>query len=303
MKRVFWICTSLALMASGARAETLNPAFLRDAGAGDNTFVLLTGMVGGVSAFSKLEAQLVARRYRVVVIDTYTLSLDSSDVTFTAMARRVDAIMNALRIGHANVVGHSHGAGVALRLAAYYPKRVSHLYFLNAGALESNNTPAIAKSLRIARIITHFPGGRRFVESRIADGVRENSVHVDWFDYNAQLRYTRPLIDQLSKVAAMTARFALAKEPESLTMVLARVHVPVTLILAGVATSGGAGVEELDAIRPLGDLLSAKVVDGVGHFMHEEAPADIVRALLEPDVHAAGQFCIMPVKTNLIVRC
>lgn len=276
--------TLAVILASEASAQKVTRPFFHAAGNGPVTYVVLTGMVGGVGAFTKLENELTVRGHRVVVIDTYTLSLDSADVTFAGMARRVDAILDIMNIRDAQVVGHSHGAGVALRLAANYPRRVSRLYFLNAGALESNNTPAVAASLKVARFIAHFPGGRRFVESKLADGIRENSAHTEWFDQRTQQKYTRPLMDDLGRVAAMTNRFASQREPESLPAVLKRIHVPIFLILAGVITSGGAGAEELNAIRPIEDLIQVEVIAGVGHFMHEEAPGQVAALLLQPAV-------------------
>jgi pimeloyl-ACP methyl ester carboxylesterase len=274
------------LSATPANAQRYDPDIVRDAGSGDDVFVVLTGMIGGVGGFSKLQAQLTSRNCRVITIDPYRLSLDSTDVTFAAMARRVDEIMQSLGVTNAKIVGHSHGAGVALRLAANHPDRVSKLYFLNAGALESNLTDGVAASLRIARIISHIPGGRYFVEARLVAGLRENTVHTAWLDAGTRKRYARPVLDHIDEIASMANRFATEKEPESLPQVLKRIHVPVELILAGVVTPGGAGVEELNAIRPLGNLLEVEVVAGVGHFLQEEAPGDVARLLAEPPTTA-----------------
>lgn len=281
--RLAAIAVSAVLISAGpASGQRYDPNVVRDAGTGNAVFVLLTGMLGGVGGYSKLQTQLLALNCRVVTIDPYRLSLDSVDVTFAAMARRVNVIMESLGIANASVVGHSHGAGVALRLAANYPDRVSKLYFLNAGALESNHTEGVATSLRIARIISHIPGGRFFIEGRLGAGLRENAVHTEWLDAATRKRYTRPVVEHIDQVYSMARRFAVEREPDSLPQVLQRIHVPVVLILAGVVTPGGAGFEELNAIRPLGDLIGVEVVAGVGHFLQEEAPAEVARLLLEP---------------------
>jgi len=279
--RAVGLC-GVRIASASVRAEREDPGSVRDAGRGDDVFVVLTAMIGGVGGFSKLQAQLVARNCRVITIDLYRLSLDSADVTFAAMAKRVDAIMQSRGVASAKIVGHSHGAGVALRLAANHPDRVSKLYFLNAGALESNLTEGVASSLRLARIISHLPGGRYFVEARMAAGLRENAVHTAWLDAGTRKRYTRPVLEHIDEISAMANRFAAEKEPESLPQTLKRIHVPVELILAGVVTPGGAGIEELDAIRPLGDLLEVEVIAGAGHFLQEEAPAEVARLLAEP---------------------
>ena len=101
---------------SGKTAVTV-----RDAGKGAETWVLLSGTLGGIAGMHRLETRLVASGARVVTIDAYGLSVDSADVSFAALARRVDATLERLQVKRAHVVGHAHGGGVALRLAASFP--------------------------------------------------------------------------------------------------------------------------------------------------------------------------------------
>ena len=82
---------------------------VRDAGKGTETWVLLSGTLGGVSGMHRLETRLVAGGARVVTIDVYGLSVDSADVSFAALARRVDATLERLQVQQAHVVGHAHG--------------------------------------------------------------------------------------------------------------------------------------------------------------------------------------------------
>ena len=60
---------------------------VRTAGVGTETFVLISGLVGGVAGFRRLEAHLVEQDRRVIVIDPYLLSIDSAAVSFAALAR------------------------------------------------------------------------------------------------------------------------------------------------------------------------------------------------------------------------
>jgi pimeloyl-ACP methyl ester carboxylesterase len=85
--------------------------------AGTVTWVLLSGLVGGVPGFRALERELLAGGGRVITIDPYRLSVDSTDVSFAALARRVQTVLDGLGVTTANLVGHAHGAGVALRVA------------------------------------------------------------------------------------------------------------------------------------------------------------------------------------------
>ena len=81
-------------------------------GSGPTTFVLISGMVGGVAGFRRL-ASLLEPENRVVIIDPYRLAADSTDVTFDALARYVDTVLGELGVDSARVVGHAHGTGGA----------------------------------------------------------------------------------------------------------------------------------------------------------------------------------------------
>ena len=100
----------LALCLTATRLDAQPPTqvpAVTEAGAGAETFVLITGMVGGVAGYRRLEALLVARYYRVIVVDPYELSIDSTDVSFAAMARRVNVVLEERGVSHARVVAHS----------------------------------------------------------------------------------------------------------------------------------------------------------------------------------------------------
>jgi pimeloyl-ACP methyl ester carboxylesterase len=100
--------------AQRAARRAARPPAITVAGRGLETYVLLSGLVGGVAGFRWIEARLVAQGYRVVAIDPYHLSLDSADVTFDALGRRVDRVLAERGVTAASVVGHAHGGGVAL---------------------------------------------------------------------------------------------------------------------------------------------------------------------------------------------
>src|SRR5690242_5884744 len=128
-----WLLTCLTNTTVKAQ-DLAHPPAVVSAGTGSQSFVLITGMVGGVAGFRRFASLLLARDTRVIIIDPYALSLDSADVTFAAMARRVDAVLARYGVSNAHVIGHSHGGGVGLRLAAMASGRVSALYILDSGA-------------------------------------------------------------------------------------------------------------------------------------------------------------------------
>lgn len=262
------------------------PPAVTIAGTGPVTYVLVSGVVGGVAGFHRLEARLLASGHRVVIIDPYNLSLDSAEVTFAALARRVDAVLVAHGLTSVRVVGHSHGGGVALRLAALDPSRVSALYLLDVGALPANRTSVFSGSIRLLPVINRIPGGRAFLRSRFIHGLEKNSSRHEWLDSATRSAYTDPMLDDLGRVVKLARRLADAREPDSIAALVARVHVPVTVILGDAPHESGLNPGELEALYPLGCLLHVIRIRGVGHFPHEEAPADVARHLLGPR-HAA----------------
>lgn len=277
------IAATIHLVASPLLAQRVSrPPAVTVAGTGPVTYVLVSGIVGGVAGFRRLEALLLARGNRVVIIDPYNLSLDSTDVTFAALARRVDALIVAQGLTSVRVVGHSHGGGVGLRLAALYPSHVSALYLLDVGALPENRTSVFSGSIRLLPIINRIPGGRAFLRSRFIHGLEKNSARHEWLDSATRSVYTEPMLDDLDRVVRLARRLADAREPDSVATVVARVRVPVTVILGDTPHESGLNPGELEALHPLGCLLHVIRIPGVGHFPHEEAPADVARHLVGP---------------------
>jgi pimeloyl-ACP methyl ester carboxylesterase len=248
-------------------------------GNGPTTFVLISGMVGGVSGFRRL-ASLLESENRVVTIDPYRLAVDSANVTFAALARYVDTILGELGVDSARVVGHAHGTGVALRLAANSPDRVSALYFLDGGAVDENRTALFASSLKWASFIMKFPGGRNFVRGRFIKGIKQNAGRREWLDSATVRAYTEPVLSQMSKAISLAKRLDHAREPDSSEAVVERVRVPVTVLLGDVPHPAEPDSSEITALASLGDRVRIERLPGVGHFPHEESPADVAAYLL-----------------------
>jgi len=273
--------TNAASTALSAQSRDKPPAVIME-GDGTNTFVLITGMVGGVAGFAQLDSLLLARGYRVLRIDPYELSLDSMDVSFAAMARRVDAAMARYGVRKARIVAHSHGAGVALRLAASYPDRVEAMYLLDSGALPCNGGPTLSASLRFVPLITRFPGGRGLVRDRFVDGLKRSSGRSEWLTPERQQTYTTPVLNDIDRVVAMAFRLARSAEPESLVVVVGRVHAPTMVIVGAAPHEADMGRQEIEALAPLGALVHITRLPAVGHFPHEEAPNDLLPLLIAP---------------------
>ena len=273
------LCALALAQAPSAQASTDPPAVTVAGHGGAPTYVLVSGMMGGVAGYRRLEGELLARGARVVVVDPYALSLDSAAVTFADLARRVDQALVRLGVDSAHVVGHAHGGGVALRLAALDPARVAALTLLDVGALPQNRTKVFSGAIRLVPLIARMPGGRRFVRAQILRGVRQNAGRHGWLDTATQRAYTEPVLRRIGRVVAMAGRLAETRESERLEQVVARVRAPVTVILGEVPHPSGPDSAEFAVLAPLGARLRIVRLAGVGHFPHEEAPADVARYL------------------------
>jgi len=276
---------SLTGLAFGASADTLmaQPQHARSvtlAGSGPQIYVLLSGMVGGISGYRRLEARLVEAGHRVVTIDPYHLSIDSADVSFDALARRVERVLARYNVTDARMVGHAHGAGVMLRVAAMAPQRVAALYFLDVGALPENRTKVLSASLRLVPLIARVPGGRSLIRDRYIRGLRANAGRQEWLDEVTQRAYTEPMLDDIDRVIALAFRLKDAQEPEALASVVSRVRVPATVILGDAPHESGPDSSEIAALAPLGSRLRIHRLAGIGHFPHEEAPDAVALILL-----------------------
>jgi pimeloyl-ACP methyl ester carboxylesterase len=250
------------------------------AGDGPETVVLLTGLVGGVAGFRRLEARLLEQQCRVVIINAYLLSIDSAEVSFHALGRRVDRVLDSLGVVGARVVGHGHGGGVAIRLAANAPQRVAALYLLDIGASAVNRSPIFNNSIRLVPLIARVPGGRGFIRKRMIRGLRESSGRDGWIDAVTERAYTEPMLGDVDRVIGMAIRLARAEEPDSLSTLIDRLRIPVTVLLGGAPHTAAPTPDELQALEPLGTLLRIERLPDVGHFPHEETPDDVIRHLL-----------------------
>jgi len=273
---------------SSSAHPSIDSAAVRDLGSGSDTYVLISGLVGGVAGFRRTQALLATQGHRVVAIDPYRLSLDSADVSFDALSRRVDRVLGELGVTSAHVIGHSHGGAVALRLAANAPARVSALCLVDVGAKSSARGPLLSGAIRLVPLITRLPGGRALVRRRFIGGLRDNSGTTAWLDDSTQRAYADPMFQEIGRVVAMALRVGNMDEPEPLDAVLSRVHVPVTVLLGQLPHASGPDVAEMRALEQLGALVHVQSIAGVAHFPHEEAPDEFVRIITTPRIVATA---------------
>jgi aminoacrylate hydrolase len=91
--------------------------------------MLLSGLSGVARGWSA-QIEPLSRHFRVVAHDhrgTGASGAQTGDVSVEAMAEDVVALMDALGIEHAHLLGHSTGGAMALVLALHRPERVARV--------------------------------------------------------------------------------------------------------------------------------------------------------------------------------
>jgi pimeloyl-ACP methyl ester carboxylesterase len=237
--------------------------------------VLINGLLGGTSRLAPLADQLVQQGFRVVLVDPYRLAANAEDVSFHGMAQVVARSLRQAGVESAIVIAHAHGSGVALRLAAHSRELVADVVLLDAGVLEHTRSTGVTRSLQIASIIARLPGGQSLIRARLTAGIQANSGDHLWLNADVARAYADPFLTELPAVHRMAMRLAEANEPESVERLLPRVTVPVTVLLGAAPHGFSATRDELALVQRLPEQRTRWLAN-VGHFIHEEAPREVV---------------------------
>jgi pimeloyl-ACP methyl ester carboxylesterase len=275
------VCT-VAATARAVVARSPDPRVSNTRGAGPDV-VLISGLLGGTARLAPLGDSLERAGFRVTTIDPYALGADAADVSFHGMARQIDSLLAANEVESAVIVAHGHATSIALCLAAESPERVQQLVLLDGGVLASPSSPGITRALRIASFVAHLPFGKAFIRSRVVADIRANSGDTRWLTKAVAREYTDPIITRLPEVTRLARRLAAAREVETPAALVARVHTDIMLLVGAKPHESEPDPNEL---APLAALSTVRIerIAGVGHFMYEEIPSTIVRAV--QDAHS-----------------
>lgn len=133
-----WTTTPLPgpMPASGSEGEVKVPgASIHYAAFGEGEPLFLLHGGAGNSGHWALQVPALARRYRVIAVDARghgRSTRDDRPLGYHLMAEDLVAVMDALGVGQAAVVGWSDGGIVALDLAVNHPERVKALVAFGA---------------------------------------------------------------------------------------------------------------------------------------------------------------------------
>lgn len=252
--------------------------------AGSGTPMLLIHGVVGSSADWRNNIDALAQRGSVYAIDLVNMGrsqrVGGLDATLGATAKRIVAVMDALRITAVDVVAHSHGGAVALMLAALYQTRVRRLIlFAPANPYNRSSDPVVRMfSSRLggllAWIVPYLPG---FIQREAIGGLYGGAAYVN----ESRLQ---EIADCLRNPGSLRHVLSITRgwfaEEAKLKAALRRVKWTPTLLVWGdrdrtVSLSSGFRLKRKLRASELA------VVPGGGHSVFEEAPEEANRVMLE----------------------
>jgi pimeloyl-ACP methyl ester carboxylesterase len=148
----------------------------------------------------------------------------------------------------------------------------------------------LALALRVAPMIARVPGGKTLMRRRLTDGLRQNSGTDEWLDAETVRRYIEPLVDSVGRATSIGRRMLSSTEPEPIDSIVARVRMPVRILVGELPHPAGPSPSEVAM------LAQARVIrlPGIGFFAHEEAPHTVVQIVDAPVIVANANVRRVP---------
>lgn len=252
-----------------------------DEGSGD-AVLLLPSLTFPAFGFRRVVPLLNAASRRVLVVEPLGLGGSSqpaaADYSLGAQADRVGRVLDALHAGPVVVVAQSGGVSTALRLAYRRPDLVRAVLSIEGGVAEEAMTPGARRAISLAPLL-RLLGGQRLIRGRVRRTLAQRSRDAAWVTpdvVDAYLRSAGADFDAILRTYRLMAR---AREADRLRGNLTRVRCPVRLLVGGSPHPSGVPEEELGAMRAGLARLELETVPRCGHFITEEAPEAVARAV------------------------
>lgn len=227
--------------------------------------LMLHGYTDSSFSFSRV-MPLMARDLRVIALDQRghgDSDRPASGYSMDDLAGDAIALMDALNIRQATLVGHSMGSFVARRIAATHPDRVTRLVLVGAGISGTNQG---MRDLRKAVAALTEPVDATFVRDFQVSTVNK-PVPADFMD--RVIAESRKLPVRVWNAALDGLMGYPASEPA--------IRCP-TLVLGG-DKDGVFSTAEQEAVGSAIQGASVSIIPGIGHTLHWEAPQTFVDLL------------------------
>lgn len=261
---------------------------MKTAGHGEPVLILLHGFGASLFSWREVMTPLADAGYRVVAFDRPAYGLTSRPMpeewegpnpyTPEAQVELTIAILDALGVSQAVLVGNSAGGSIAALTALQYPERVQALVLVDAAIYTSGGVPSWLRPL------LHTPQARRLgpLISRSFAQRGSELIRSAWYDASkitpdVIAGYTKPLRAENWDRALWEA--TLASHPLQLSARLKDITQP-TLVITG---DSDTWVPTEQSVRLAGELPHATlaIMPHCGHVPQEECPEPFLEALLD----------------------
>ena len=238
----------------------------------------------------RLMMPALARDFEVIAVDQRGMGLsDKPEGGYDTGTQANDmvALMDALGHERFAVVGHDTGFAIGYALAADHPERVERVALLELpGALGSIPSPPLFAPELLNNRLWHIPF------NRINDELTEKLVsgHEDiFFGYEFAIQGSKlddDVIDYyvrlFSNPEALRGSFGWYRAFDAtIGQDQQRKNTRLTMPVMGVGGERSYGEQVGDALKLVADDVQGVVIPGVGHFVAEEAPDEMLAALSE----------------------
>ena len=226
---------------------------------------------------------LLAQRFTVIAPDLpgqgFSVPAPSSTFSIEGMAAALAALLSALDVRPALVIGHSAGAALAARMCLDGSLSPQRLVSINGALLPLGGFAGQVFS-PLARLMVKLPGMSRLFAWRAADAAVVRRLLDDTgsrLDAEGVELYAR-LFRRAEHVAGTLGMMA-AWDLPALSRDLPRLVTPVTLIIGQQdRTIRPTEARRLHRILPQARICA---LPGLGHLAHEEAPESVLHAIEE----------------------
>jgi pimeloyl-ACP methyl ester carboxylesterase len=260
--------------------------FVQEKGPADGAAVVL---FHGTAAWSELWRRtidaLAADGYHVVALDLppFGFSDPLPAYTRTAVATEVNAVLDALRIDSALIVGHSFGAGAATEFALRFPARTQRLVLVDAALgltqppsdTPSLLAPAFVREILVSLTVTNPLATKSLLQSLIERKERALPEYVEILQRPLRRRGETANVATWLSYFLGTDRTALSADRAS----YAQLRCPTTLIWG--ERDSVTPIEQAHDLQKLLPQATLAVLPGLGHIPQIEDPVAFNAALLE----------------------
>jgi esterase len=239
------------------------------------SLILMHGLFGSLENLNVV-AKALSEHFTVYNVDlrNHGQSFHSDDMSYPHMANDIKALITHLNADTVHLVGHSMGGKVAMQFASMFPQHVSKLVVLDIAPV---NYPR-----RHDEIIAGLNKVR--AQTNVLNRAQADAILSEYIEIPGVRQF---LLKSYAKNAAgmLSWRFNLTAIDNAYSNIIANITLDSvcecnTLFIKG-NNSDYILAEHREAIVKVFPKATAKVIHGVGHWLHAEKPSAVNKSILD----------------------